>query len=58
VGRTRDRDAVKFLARCKTVSVKLENGPAYLRKRIAEKKPKELANALIGQEGAARTDQS
>ena len=32
-----DRDAVKFLARCETESVKLENCPAYVDIRIAEK---------------------
>ena len=29
-----DRDAVKFLERCETDSIKLENCPAYIRKWI------------------------
>jgi anti-anti-sigma regulatory factor len=30
-----DRDALKFLARCETESIKLENCPAYIREWIA-----------------------
>jgi archaellin len=39
-----DRDAVKFLARCESESIKLENCPAYIRQWIdAEKRGKQPA---------------
>ena len=33
-----DRDAVKFLERCETDSIKLENCPAYIREWIARER--------------------
>ena len=33
-----DRDAVKFLERCETESIKLENCPAYIREWIARER--------------------
>ena len=36
--RLADRDAVKFLARCESVGVQLENCPAYIREWIGKEK--------------------
>jgi|SRR5262249_1031290 len=50
-----DRDAVKFLARCQSESIELENCPAYVREWIAAGKPTNGTNA--SSEGP-RTDRS
>ncbi|HEV8076174.1 MAG TPA: hypothetical protein VGP66_10010 [Candidatus Acidoferrum sp.] len=36
--RLADRDAVKFLARCESVGVQLENCPAYIREWMGKEK--------------------
>jgi hypothetical protein len=36
--RLADRDAVKFLARCESVGVRLENCPAYIREWMGKEK--------------------
>lgn len=37
--RLADREAVKFLARCEALGVRLENCPAYIREWLGKEKP-------------------
>jgi hypothetical protein len=45
-----DRDAVKFLARCESESIGLENCPAYVREWIAAERDRRSSSALNSQE--------